>query len=153
MTKRLAEMLVLIFFLAISVLLYKSTENFPEVTQSSTALYIRFLATALGIFSLLELLLKLRKKNPGKDQEKMQLTEAPIKFTALLVLMFVYAMLLEPLGFYLASALFLPLTMYILGSRKLLSIVLTSAGVLLFVFLIFALLLGVPLPESSLFQV
>ncbi len=152
MTKRLAEMLVLACFLAISVLLYKSTESFPEVTQSSTALYIRFLATTLGIFSLLELLLRMRKKNVDRDQEKMQLTEAPMKFTALLVLMFVYAMLLEPLGFYLASALFLPLTMYILGSRRLLSIVLTTGGVLLFVFLVFALLLGVPLPESSLFQ-
>ncbi len=151
MTKRFAELLVLLLFLVIAVVLYKSTASFPEMTQSSTALYIRFLATTLGIFSLLEMLLKMRKKNLGRDQEKMQLTEAPLKFTALLVLMFVYAMLLEPLGFYLASALFLPLTMYILGSRKLLLIVLTSGGVLLFVFLVFALLLGVPLPESTLF--
>ncbi len=152
MTRRLAELLVLIFFLVIAVALYKSTASFPEMTQKSTALYIRFLATLLGIFSLLELLLKLRKKNLGKDQEKMQLTEAPLKFTALLILMFLYAILLEPLGFYFASALFLPLTMYILGSRRLLSIALTSGGVLLFVFLVFALLLGVPLPESTLFQ-
>ncbi|PIE72680.1 MAG: hypothetical protein CSA20_06935 [Deltaproteobacteria bacterium] len=152
MTRRLAELLVLVCFLIVAVALYKSTVSFPEVTQSSTALYVRFLAAMLGIFSLLEMLLKLKKKNLAKDQEKMELTEAPLKFTALLVLMFVYAMLLEPLGFYLASALFLPLTMYILGSRRWLSIALTSGGVLLFVFLVFALLLGVPLPESTWFQ-
>ncbi|PID75177.1 MAG: hypothetical protein CSB23_05035 [Deltaproteobacteria bacterium] len=152
MTRRLAELLVLVCFLIVAVALYKSTASFPEVTQSSTALYVRFLAAMLGIFSLLEMLLKLKKKNLAKDQEKMELTEAPLKFTALLVLMFVYAMLLEPLGFYLASALFLPLTMYILGSRRWLSIALTSGGVLLFVFLVFALLLGVPLPESTWFQ-
>ncbi|PIE56349.1 MAG: hypothetical protein CSA34_04505 [Desulfobulbus propionicus] len=152
MPKRLAEILILGCFMGIAAALYMSTSKFPEVTQNSTALYIRFLATFLGIFSLIELLLKMRKSQAGKDQETMRVTAAPGKFTALLLLMFIYAMLLEPLGFYLASALFLPLTMYILGSRKPLAIALTSGGVLLFVFLVFAKLLGVPLPESTLFH-
>lgn len=151
MTKRLAEMLVLTGFTVIAIMLYLSTASFPEMTQGSTATYIRFLAVSLGILSLMELLLKMRKSNKTSDGESMKVTDAPAKFTALLILMFVYAMLLEPLGFYLASAIFLPLTMYILGSRKKLAIILTSAGVLLFVFLVFAKLLGVPLPESTLF--
>lgn len=151
MTKRLAEMTVLLCFMGLAVALYMSTASFPQMTQGSTATYIRFLATSLGILSLLELLLKMRKSNKVKDQEKMKVTDAPMKFTALLVLMFVYAMLLEPLGFYIASMLFLPITMYILGNRKPLAIALTSGGVLLFVFVVFAKLLGVPLPESTLF--
>ncbi len=137
--------------MGLAVVLYTSTAGFPEMTQGSTATYIRFLAISLGILSLLELLLKMRKSERGKDREQMKITDTPVKFTALLVLMFVYAMLLEPLGFYVASAMFLPLAMYILGSREYLTAGLTTGGVLLFVYLVFGLLLGVPLPESTLF--
>lgn len=151
MTKRLAEIVVLTVFTAISIALYLSTASFPESTQGSTAAYIRFLAVALAALCLLELFLKSKKSNKTSDNIRMKITDAPVKFSGLLICMFVYAMLLEPLGFYLASAMFLPLTMYLLGARKVLSIVLTSGGVLLFVFLVFAKLLGVPLPESTLF--
>lgn len=150
MTKRLAEILVLSLFAVIAIMLYRSTASFPEMTQGSTATYIRFLAVCLGGLSLLELGLNMRKK-ANEDTGVLNITSAPGMFMALLILMFLYAILLEPLGFYLASALFLPVTMYMLGARKSLSIVLTSGGVLLFVFLVFAKLLGVPLPESTLF--
>lgn len=150
MTKRLAEILVLSLFAVIAIMLYRSTASFPDMTQGSTGTYIRFLAVCLGALSLLELGLNMRKK-AKEDTSVLNITSAPGMFISLLILMFLYAILLEPLGFYLASALFLPATMYMLGARKPVSIVLTSGGVLLFVFLIFAKLLGVPLPESTLF--
>lgn len=150
MTKRLAEILVLSLFTVIAILLYRSTASFPEMTQGSTATYIRFLAVTLGTLCILELGLNMRK-NAKEEKSVLKITSAPTMFISLLVLMFLYAILLEPLGFYLASALFLPVTMCMLGARKLLTIGLTSGGVLLFVFLVFAKLLGVPLPESTLF--
>ncbi len=150
MTKRLAEILVLGLFMVMAIMLYRSTASFPEMTQGSTGAYIRFLAVSLGILSLVELSLNMRAK--GKEaNDILNITSSPAMFISLLILMFLYAMLLEPLGFYLSSALFLPVTMYTLGARKLLTILPTSAGVLVFVFVVFDKLLSVPLPESTLF--
>lgn len=150
MTKRLAEILVLTLFMGIAIMLYRSTASFPEMTQGSTGAYIRFLAVALAVLSLVELSLNMRQ-NGKEAKDVLIITSSPAMFISLILLMFIYAILLEPLGFYLSSALFLPITMYILGARKLLTIALTSGGVLLFVFLVFGKLLGVPLPESTLF--
>lgn len=131
-------------------MLYRSTASFPEMTHGSTGAYIRFLAVSLAVLSLVELSLNMRQN--GKEAENvLKITSSPAMFISLIILMFIYAILLEPLGFYLSSALFLPVTMYILGARKPLTIALTSGGVLLFVFLVFGKLLGVPLPESTLF--
>jgi putative tricarboxylic transport membrane protein len=150
MTRRAAEIALLTGFLILAVLLYRSTAAYPEVVQNSTAAYVRFLGICLGVLCGLELLLRIKKQSqePGK---KLELASSPLRFWGLLIIMFLYAMLLEPLGFYLASALFLPLTMFMLGARKKLQVILTSAGVLLFVYLVFAKLLSVPLPQSSLF--
>ena len=150
MTKRLAEILILIVFLVMSVALYQSTADFPKMVQGSTATYIRFLALSTGILCLVEVILWMRKK--AQDQgKKLNMTSAPFRFWSLLVLMFVYSLLLEYLGFYITSSLFLPMGMFILGARNIWWVVLTSGGVLLFIFLVFAKLLGVPLPEASLF--
>jgi putative tricarboxylic transport membrane protein len=151
MTKRLAELFILTSFTIMAVLLYRSTVSFPQVTQGSTAMYIRFLAGSLGVLCLVELGLNIRTKRKATLTANLKITDRPVRFWSLLILMVLYAGLLEPLGFYLASALFLPLTMYALGGRELRSILLTSAGVLLFVYLVFALILGVPLPEGTLF--
>lgn len=150
MTKRLTEILILGAFLIMAVGLYMSTSDFPEMVQGSTATYIRFLAISLGILCLVEAGLWLRKRDKDKGK-KLDMTSAPFRFWSLLILMFVFSLLLELLGFYVTSALFLPITMFVLGSRSVLNALLTSGGVLLFVFLVFGKLLGVPLPESSLF--
>jgi putative tricarboxylic transport membrane protein len=150
MTKRKTELLLLGLFLFIAMALYKSTASFPENVQGSTATYVRFLAVWFGGLSLLEFVMCLKNSGPDKGK-KLAIAENPLKFWALLILMFVYAALLEPLGFYIASALFLPVTMVVLGTRSKLRIILTTACLLLFVYLIFALVLGVPLPESHLF--
>ena len=150
MTKRISELLLLSVFLLIAILLNKSTSAFPDMVQGSTATYVRFLAISLGALCLLEGILWSGKQETD-EKKKLNLTTAPARFWALLALMFGYSMLLEPLGFYLASAIFLPTTMFILGTRNKIHIIFTSGGVLLFVYLVFEKLLGVPLPESYLF--
>ena len=151
MTKRLAELLILTGFVVMAALLYRSTASFPAFTQGSTAMYIRFLAVSLGILCLVELGLNMNKKRKQALAAGLKFTQAPLRFWGLLILMVLYAVLLEPLGFYVASALFMPLTMWVLGSHRPWSILLTSAGVLLFVYLVFVLILEVPLPEATLF--
>jgi len=150
MTKRLTEILLLGTFLLMSFGLYRSTAAFPDMVQGSTATYIRFLALSTGLLCLLEAGLWIRKGAREKGG-KLNMTAAPFRFWSLLVLMFVYSMLLEHLGFYLTSVLFLPVTMFMLGARNAFLIALTSGGVLLFIFLVFGKILGVPLPQGSLF--
>ena len=149
MTKRITELLLLGLFMVIAVSLHRSTAAFPDFVQNSTASYVRFLAVGLGLLVVLEVGLCLTQEAREK-KIKLDLAKAPVRFWSLLVLMFVYSALLEPLGFYLASLFFLPVTMYVLGTRSKVLILLTSLGVLLFVYLVFQRFLGVPLPESSL---
>jgi putative tricarboxylic transport membrane protein len=150
MTKRLAELLILSGYLILAVLLYRSTASYPVSVQGSTALYVRFLGMALGVFCCLEIFLWF--KNRGQSEsEKMTIATVPMRFWGLFILLLIYSTALSYLGFYLSSALFLPLAMLLLGAKKPLSIGLTSIGVLLFVYLVFAKLLEVPLPEGSLF--
>jgi putative tricarboxylic transport membrane protein len=150
MSKRLAELLILSGYLILAVLLYRSTASYPPSVQGSTAMYVRFLGTALGVLCTLELLLWFKNRGQG-ETDKLKLTTAPIRFWGLAILLVVYAASLSMLGFYLSSAIFLPIAMLLLGATKPLSIGLTSAGVLFFVYLVFAKLLEVPLPGSTLF--
>jgi len=151
MTKRLMEFIVLSVFLIIAVLLYCSTASYPAMVQGSTARYVRFLGIALGLLCSLELIFLLKKKKQEEGNAKLVMGSKPVLFWGLFIFLLIYAVLLTPLGFYLSSALFLPASMLLLGARKPLTIGFSTAGVLLFVYLVFALLLEVPLPESTLF--
>jgi putative tricarboxylic transport membrane protein len=150
MTKRVAELLLLSAFLILAVSLYVSTANYPESVQGSTANYVRFLAISLGILCAAELFICLAKVGEGRTQ--LNIAKIPFRFWGLLVLLTVYSVVLEPLGFYLASALFLPAAMVVLGARKKGQICFTTIGVLGFVYLVFERLLTVPLPERLLFS-
>lgn len=150
MSKRIVELLLLSAFLVLAVLLYRSTASYPANVQGSTANYVRFLALSLGILCSVEWVLCFIKSEKGK--EKMILSKAPFRFWGLIILLVIYSIVLEPLGFYMASALFLPVGMGVLGARKKIQITLTTAGVLLFVYLVFERLLSVPLPERMLFS-
>ncbi len=150
MTKRLAELLVLSGYLILAVLLYRSTASYPASVQGSTALYVRFLGMALGFFCSLEIFLWYKNRGQAAT-EKMTIAAVPMRFWGLFILLLIYSTALSYLGFYLSSALFLPLAMLLLGAKSPISITLTSAGVLIFVYLVFAKLLEVPLPEGALF--
>ena len=151
MSKRIAEFVLLAGFLILAVLLYRSTAAYPEFVQGSTAMYVRFLGAALGVLCTLELIVSFKKNRSSKDSGQMDIAASPIRFWGLLLLLIIYSAALSRLGFYVASGLFLPLAMLLLGARKPLVILLTSSGVLLFVYLVFARLLEVSLPAGTLF--
>ncbi|MFV0421064.1 tripartite tricarboxylate transporter TctB family protein [Oleidesulfovibrio sp.] len=153
MPKKYAELILLGGFLVLAVLLFSSTASYPKSVQGSTAEYVRFLGLSTGILCVLQIILSMRAKGKAKEkqQEKLKIAAAPRPFWLLVVLLLLYAAGFEFLGFYLASAIFLPVTMVMLGARKPLSIILTSGGVLGFVYFVFEKLLGVYMPVSSLF--
>ncbi|MFI3272091.1 MAG: tripartite tricarboxylate transporter TctB family protein [Pseudomonadota bacterium] len=156
MPKKYAELLLVGAFFVLAVLLYGSTAAYPNAVQGSTAAYVRFLAVSLGILCAIQLLLfALRaKKQSAEDSEKAKeifhLSTSPKPFWTLLIVLLAYAGAFSYLGFYLASAIFLPVTMFLLGARSLISIILTTAGVLAFVYAVFERLLEVYMPVGSL---
>ncbi|GFM33230.1 tripartite tricarboxylate transporter TctB family protein [Desulfovibrio subterraneus] len=153
MTRKLAELLLLGGFLVLAVLLYSSTASYPQSVQGSTAEYVRFLGLSLGILCVAELALSARKaRRKDKDDssnKKLVIADMPVRFWGLLGLLVLYTLTFEYLGFYLASGLFLPIAMYLLGARRILSIGLTTAGVLGFIYIVFERLLGVFMPACS----
>jgi putative tricarboxylic transport membrane protein len=149
-TKRLTELIILSGFLVLAVLLYRSTASYSPMVQGSTAMYVRFLGVTLGLLCALEMLLWFRKRGQA-EVKKLMIAKDPRRFWGLFILLLLYAVAVSTLGFYPTSALFLPLGMLLLGARKPMIIGLTSAGVLLFIYLVFAKLLEVPLPEGTLF--
>jgi putative tricarboxylic transport membrane protein len=146
MTKRVTELLILGGFMVLALLLYRSTAAYPESVQGSTAMYVRFLAVSLGLLCAVEIGMWLKSREK-EISEKLNITAAPMRFWGLLIELVIYSLLLEPLGFYLASLLFLPVAMVTQGTKKPIRIGLTTAGVLFFVYLVFEKLLTVPLPE------
>ena len=64
----------------------------------------------------------------------------------------VYCVLFDILGFYLATVLYMPSIMYILGMRKPLHFVLTTAGIILSIYIIFTVLLSTVFPKGILFS-
>lgn len=150
MTKRLTEIVILGLFVVLAILLYHSTGSYPKSVQGSTAVYVRFLAASLGLLCLIQVSLWFKAR--AKDGKKtLGIVVDPQRFWGLLICLVLYCIAFGPLGFYISSALFLPVTMYVLGSRKYVAIGLTTAGVLVFVYLVFWKLLEVPLPEATLF--
>ncbi len=149
MSKRIAELLLLSSFLILAVLLYRSTADYPSTVQGSTAMYVRFLGVALGVLCALELFFSLKKKQTKAG--KIGLAPRPLQFWGLLILLVIYSSLQSTLGFYISSVLFLPLAMLLLGGRKPLSIALSTAAVILFVYLVFDRLLQVALPGGTIF--
>lgn len=147
MTKKIVDFIILFFCVVIAVLLYRSTADFPSVSQNSTANYIRFLALSTGILSLLQIYYSYRKN----DNEAVEFYTDKKKFFAFLILLIVYILLIAYFGFILSTALFLPATMFFMGHRKIKTIIFASAGLLLFLQVLFVSILQVPLPRGSIF--
>lgn len=147
MTKKIADYFILVFCVVLAVLLHRSTASYPEICQNSTAAYVRFLALCLGVLSLVQVYINYKKN----DNSSVELYKDKRRFTILLILLLIYTLLISFFGFMLSTALFLPLTMFMMGHRNKKVIALSSAGLLLFIQILFVSLLQVPLPDGMIF--
>ncbi len=158
MSKKIVELILLSAFLVLAVLLYGSTADYPQNVQGSTAAYVRFLAISIGILCAFEVVFCLRRKNiTAQDGQETPSTsfsvgKHPKSFWMLFLLLLVYAGLFPYFGFYIASAIFLPVTMFALGARKLVTISLSTLGVLGFVYVVFERILEVYMPVGTFFE-
>ncbi|MES9884784.1 MAG: tripartite tricarboxylate transporter TctB family protein [Sedimenticola sp.] len=143
MSKIIVDRAVLALFTVMAVLLYNSTASYTGIAIGTSAKYVQFLAVFIGLLSVINLAFSIFKNTEG---EKLVLTDHIPRFVGLLIALIIFAALFERLGFFVPAAVFIPVVAVTLGYRRPVTIVLTTVGVLLFVYLVFINLLSVPLP-------
>jgi putative tricarboxylic transport membrane protein len=135
-----------VLLLILAVGMFAATLGFPPPGQADdpgTATFPRMLAGALLALAVLQFL------RPG-EMEDLPRGGAAIRVSAIVALLLVYAVVLEPLGFMLATMLFLAVALVLAGARSLLSLTLIPVGVSFALFYVFNQLLSVSLPRAFL---
>lgn len=113
-----------------------------------------FCAAAMALTGLLNVVKTARKKlnleNGESTAQQFVRKITPLQLVLFTVLIFLYMLGMEFIGFLLASYLFLALSMYLLGSRRVVLNLLISALVLAGIFIVFRTAFSVILPAGSL---
>ncbi|PSM52561.1 tripartite tricarboxylate transport protein TctABC, membrane-spanning subunit TctB [Campylobacter blaseri] len=132
-----------LLFILISMLLYKSIENLITYSIATTSIYIKFLSISLFACSFFELI----KNIFSKKDEKIVIAKNIKKFSILIILLIGYVCIMGYLGFIISSLIFLISTMWLMGYKKIIQILITSSIIVAFVYILFSVIFKIPLPE------
>jgi len=130
-------------FIALALLFYVITLSFPEEEAGPSAiphLWILILIV-LSIFLLIQAFIGKMEPDPKSGRLDVLLLFIGSTVAYLLIMQFI--------GYYLSTFLFLILVMYFLSYRKHLIIFSVSGGWLLFAYLVFQRMLYIPLPQGK----
>jgi putative tricarboxylic transport membrane protein len=142
--EKAGEIVAAIVLLAFAGAMLGITFGFPGPIQAGdpgVATLPRIVATGLGILAVFVLL----RPEAG---EPLPRGWAALRVAGILVLLFAYAALLEPLGFTLASILFLLGALLLAGARKPVYLIIIPPGLSLALFYMFYAWLEVALPRG-----
>ncbi len=126
--------------LGLAAALFFGGQSFPD-RAADAARYVFFLAGTLAVLSLVLLV----QKTPSPDSH-VQWVRSPRNFIFSILSIAGYGAVVSYLGFFPASAIFMPVLALLLGYRRPLYILLATALILSFVYLVFVYSLGVPVP-------
>lgn len=101
-------------------------------------------AVGLIVASIIYLIKVIREKNKS-GQEKITINNRNKVLSAIGILI-AYVLIIDVIGYYIASVIMIPLLLVISGIRNVVRIGILSMGFLLFIFVGFDTLLGIPLP-------
>lgn len=131
--------------LLISGIYYYMITKLPE----KAAIYPTFVVSILGLLSIIFIIKTLISKE--KNNEKKIFDGFQVKqFVFVLFMSFTYVGLMNVLGYFTTTFLFLIISLLGLKANKMHSIY-TSIGFSIFIFIIFKILLNVPLPRGVIF--
>jgi len=149
--RKYIEIALSMLFILLAVLLYGSADTVNQAVSKastdSTSTYVNTLAIVLGIAAGIELIMSILS-NPTM----IEFTQKPLKFLSLILMLVGYVWGMGYIGFILATLLFLPATMKMMGYESLIKSLLISAGITLFVYLLFQVGFEILLPEPTLFE-
>ncbi len=151
MNKKYIEIIVSIFFIVLAALLYGSADTVnqavSQASTDSTSTYVNTLAIVLGVAGVIELIMSIIS-----SPSVIEFTKNPRKFILLILSLIGYVWLMEYIGFIVSTLLFLPLTMKIMGYKSIVKSLIISAGITLFVYLLFQVGFEILLPEPTIFE-
>ena len=149
--RKYIEIIVSIFFIVLAALLYGSADTVnqavSQASTDSTSTYVNTLAIVLGIAGIIELIMSVIS-----SPSVVEFTKDPTKFILLILSLVGYVWIMEYIGFIVSTLLFLPVTMKIMGYKSLVKSILISAGITLFVYLLFQVGFEILLPEPTIFE-
>ncbi len=145
MSKKYIDITLSIFFIILAVLLYRSTASFPKSALFTTAVYIKFLASMLGIAGVIQLISSFM----SDASVKVIFAKNPKKFFILILSLILYVWIIRYLGFIISTLIFLPVTMRYMGYHKFRKSIIISAGITLFVYVLFVKIFEIQLPEAT----
>jgi hypothetical protein len=126
--------------LGLAATLFLGAKDYPY-RAATAARYIFFLA---GVLALLSVIMFFRSEAQSEPQNRW--IRSPRHFLVTVAAMAGYGAAIPYLGFFLASALFMPVLALLLDYRRPLFIAIGTGVILLFVYLVFVYFLGVPVP-------
>jgi len=151
LNRKYIEITISIFFIVLSALLYGSADTVnqavSQASTDSTSTYVNTLAIVLGIAGLMELVTSIIS-----SPSVIEFTKNPSKFTLLIISLIGYVWIMEYIGFIIATLIFLPITMKMMGYKSILKAIIISIGITLFVYLLFEVGFEILLPEPMIFE-
>ena len=148
MNKKYIDIIISIFFIALAVLLYSSADTtsnaVSKASTDSTSAYVNALAITLGVAGVIELVMSVIS-NPSY----IEFTKNPGKFFMLILSLIAYVFMMEYVGFIVATLIFLPFTMRVMGYKNLLKSVVISVVITAAIYLLFQVGFEIQLPEMT----
>lgn len=149
--RKYLDIAVSIFFIVLSALLYGSADTInqavSQASTDSTSTYVDTLAIVLAIAGGIELVTSILS-----SPSTIEFTKNPKKFILLMISLIVYVWIMKYIGFIVATLVFLPITMQLMGYKSIIKSVIISIGITFFVYLLFEVGFEILLPESMIFE-
>lgn len=152
-----SDLIAGLLLLALSAAMFAATFSFPKLTVAlSPTVFPRFVTVGLFLLSALLLLQSLtRRRGVRRPRDRPRPQSAarrfPLRFLLLAGSGLLYALLLQPAGYLLATPPFLAAAMLLFGERRWLRLVLVPLAGTALLFAVFRLVFRVPLPRSPLY--
>jgi hypothetical protein len=149
------DMCLGIFLILLAIAAYLETLSYPI----NSAYFPRFIIVLLALLGVATVLKEIIQREMSKDinqkealpkDEKVALWVTP-KVKKVSVMVFsslVYMVVMNYVGFFVTTSVYLPIMIRLLGIRKLRTIFLSSFLVVFFIYLIFVVFLHVPFPDG-----
>ncbi len=151
MNRKYIDIVISIFFIVLAALLFGSADStskaVSKASTDSTTMYVNFLSVMLGVFGFAELIKSFISKS-----YIVTFTKNPKKLAVLICLLILYIWSMQYIGFFIATLLFIPFTLWSMGYKKIVKSIFISLAVTLFVYLLFEKGFEILLPEATIFN-
>jgi putative tricarboxylic transport membrane protein len=134
---------------------YSFTQEIPSGSNFDSMIWPRIilvLAIAFSIFSIIGEWIKIKRLNSSVKKDKTKKPKNLIRIMTMfipIIVAFIYVWGVGYLGFFLATVIFIPALMYLLGERKIKSIISTPLVFLFIVWVVFIKFGGILLPTGE----